>query len=115
MKNLLKFLMVTFLVISMVGCTKEPVTPEQPDNPSNPTVNPTKEGTIGKLEEAIRTALGDNYLIDTEIEKDSLFLCGLNEIDIEKVNDLYAANNSIASVNPDTLVIVDCRKDMVVR
>lgn len=63
------------------------------------------KATTDEIEKKIADAVGkDNYLCDTEIDKDTMTnYYGLN---MAKVESFTAKQNSISSVNPDTVVIL---------
>ena len=61
--------------------------------------------TPAEIEQKIADAIGkDNYLCDTEIEKDWLQIS--YQLDLSKVESYVAKQNSISSVNLDTVIIL---------
>lgn len=61
--------------------------------------------TASDIEKQIADAIGaDNYLCDTEIDEDTLQ--NFYGLDITQIEDYAAKQNSINSVNPDTVVIL---------
>ena len=61
--------------------------------------------TPAEIEQKIADAIGkDNYLCDTEIEKD--WLQNSYQLDLSKVESYVAKQNSISSVNLDTVIIL---------
>ena len=67
--------------------------------------NTTVTATPAEIEQKIADAIGkDNYLCDIEIEKD--WLENSFQLDLSKVESYVAKQNSIASVNPDTVIVL---------
>ncbi len=67
--------------------------------------NGNTNATPAEIEQKIADAIGkDNYLCDTEIDKD--WLQNSFQLDLSKVESYVAKQNSIASVNPDTVIIL---------
>lgn len=63
-----------------------------------------------EIEQSIADAVGaDNYLCDTEIDKD--WLQNHFGLDTDKIEAYVAKQNSISSVNPDTVIILKVRDD----
>ncbi len=61
--------------------------------------------TVSDIEKQIADAIGaDNYLCDTEIDEDTLQ--NFYGLDITQIEDYAAKQNSINSVNPDTVIIL---------
>ncbi len=61
--------------------------------------------TASDIEKQIADAIGaDNYLCDTEIDEDTLQ--NFYGLDITQIEDYAAKQNSISSVNPDTVIIL---------
>lgn len=61
--------------------------------------------SAAEINEAIKNAWGeDGYGANTEIERD--WLINSFGIDLDKVDDYYAAQNAISSINPDTVIIL---------
>ena len=67
--------------------------------------NTTVTATTAEIEQKIADAVGkDNYLCDIEIEKD--WLENSFQLDMSKVDSYVAKQNSIGSVNPDTVIVL---------
>ena len=67
--------------------------------------NTNTTATPAEIEQKIADAVGkDNYLCDTEIEKD--WLQNSYQLDMSKVESYVAKQNAISSVNEDTLIIL---------
>ena len=61
--------------------------------------------TPAEIEQKIAEAVGkDNYLCDTDIEKD--WLQNVYRLDLSQVDEYVAKQNSIGSVNPDTVIVL---------
>jgi len=69
----------------------------------------TGENVAKKLADEIIKAVGENNGFDVDISAEELYLAGLSDIDLTQVNEIVVKQNAISSVNPDTLVIVDCK------
>jgi len=69
----------------------------------------TGENVAKKLADEIIKALGENNGFDVDVSDDELYLAGLSGIDMTKVNEIVVKQNAISSVNPDTLIVVDCK------
>lgn len=64
-----------------------------------------KNVSVKDIEQKIASAVGkDNYLCDTEIEKD--WLQNSMGLDLSKVDSYVAKQNSISSVNLDTVIVL---------
>lgn len=63
------------------------------------------KATTDEIEKKIADAVGkDNYLCDTEVDKDTM--ANFYGLDMAKIESFTAKQNSISSVNPDTVVIL---------
>ena len=61
--------------------------------------------TPAEIEQKIAEAIGkDNYLCDTDIDKD--WLQNSYQLDFSKIDSYVAKQNSISSVNPDTVIVL---------
>ncbi len=93
MKKFLLLFMSAAIILSLAACGKGA------DNGGTTTATPAE------IEQKIADAIGkDNYLCDTEIDKD--WLQSTFQLDMSKVESYVAKQNSIGSVNPDTVVIL---------
>ena len=62
-----------------------------------------------EIEQKIADAIGkDNYLCDTEIEKD--WLQNSFQLDLSKIDSYVAKQNTISSVNPDTVIVLKTKE-----
>ena len=62
-----------------------------------------------EIEQKIADAVGkDNYLCDTEIEKD--WLQNSFQLDLSKIDSYVAKQNTISSVNPDTVIVLKTKE-----
>lgn len=127
MKKLAILLLTAAMTVSMAACGKsaqqnnpaETKQEETADNQKNNTsgVDNTNDDakdntnsdvqnlTASDIEKQIADAIGaDNYLCDTEIDEDTLQ--NFYGLDITQIEDYAAKQNSINSVNPDTVVIL---------
>ena len=67
--------------------------------------NTTTTAAPAEIEQKIADAIGkDNYLCDTDIDKD--WLQNSYQLDLSKIDSYVAKQNSIASVNPDTVIVL---------
>lgn len=67
--------------------------------------NTTITATPAEIEQKIADAIGkDNYLCDTDIDKD--WLQNSFGFDLSKIESYAAKQNSVSSVNPDTVIIL---------
>lgn len=67
--------------------------------------NGNTNATPAEIEQKIADAIGkDNYFCDTEIDKD--WLQNSFQLDLSKIDSYVAKQNSIASVNPDTVIVL---------
>lgn len=93
MKKFLLLFLSAAIILSLAACGKGA------DNGGTTTATPAE------IEQKIADAIGkDNYLCDTEIDKD--WLQSTFQLDMSKVESYVAKQNSIGSVNPDTVVIL---------
>ena len=98
MKKTLALILAAVLLLSFAACTKN-----SDNKPSNNKTDVTL--TPEEIEKKIADAVGkDNYLCDTDIEKD--WLQNSYQLDLSKVESYVAKQNSIGSVNPDTVIIL---------
>lgn len=90
------------MAFSIVACGKATDNKKTDDNGKG---NTTITATPAEIEQKIADALGkDNYLCDIEIDKD--WLRDGFQLDMSKVESYVAKQNSIGSVNPDTVIIL---------
>lgn len=77
------------------------------DTKANDTEKPKPSDiTPASVEKAIADAVGaDNYLCDVDIEKN--WLENYYGLDMSKVGDYIAKQNSISAVNPDTVIVLN--------
>lgn len=95
MKKLSIILLTLLVMLNLVACS----------NSKKDDDNDTISTTPQQIEEKIIEAIGkDNYLCDTEIDKD--WLKNYFGLDLSKVESYVAKQNSISSVNLDTVVIL---------
>lgn len=93
MKKLSIILLTLLVMLNLVACSNS--------KKDNDTISTTPQ----KIEEKIIEAIGkDNYLCDTEIDED--WLKNYFGLDLSKVESYVAKQNSISSVNLDTVVIL---------
>lgn len=98
MKKIIAFILAAVLLLSFAACTK---------NPNSKPSNNKKQITMtpAEIEKKIADVVGkDNYLCDTDIEKE--WLKTYFGFDMSQIEDFCAKQNSIASVNPDTVIIL---------
>lgn len=125
MKKLVLILLSLVMILSLVSCSqgkndpkhddsttvttkpddgkKDPADTTKPDTSADD--KPTVTATPEEIEQKIAEAIGkDNYLCDTEIDKDWLQIS--YSLDMSKVEAYVAKQNSIASVNLDTVIVL---------
>lgn len=103
MKRIILIFMSLIMIFSFAACNKGAGDKKAEDNNSGDisavTVTPTE------IEQKIAAAVGsENYLCDTEIDKD--WLQNSFGLDLSKVESYSAKQNSISSVNPDTVIVL---------
>ncbi len=65
----------------------------------------TTTATPSEIEQKIAEVIGqDNYLCNTDIDKD--WLQNSFQLDLSKIDSYVAKQNAIASVNPDTVIVL---------
>ncbi len=90
------------MVFSIAACSKAADNKKTDDDGKDSTA---VTATPAEIEKKIADAVGtDNYLCDTEIEKD--WLQNSFGLDLSKVDSYVAKQNSVSSVNPDTVIIL---------
>ena len=101
-KKIALILLSLVMAFSIVACGKAPDNKKTDNNGKG---NTTVTATPAEIEQKIADAIGkDNYLCDTEIEKD--LLQNSFGLDLSKVDSYVAKQNSVSSVNPDTVIIL---------
>lgn len=98
MKKVLALILAAVLVMSFAACTK--------NSDNKPSSNKTDVTlTPEEIEKKIADAVGkENYLCDTDIEKDMLE--NFYGFDMTQIEAFCAKQNSISSVNPDTVIVL---------
>ena len=97
MKKFVLIVLSLALVLSLAACGA--------NSNKNNNGNTNTTATPAEIEQKIADAVGkDNYLCDTDIDKD--WLQNSFQLDMSKVESYVAKQNSIGSVNPDTVVIL---------
>ena len=101
-KKIALILLSLVMALGIVACGKAADNKKTDDNGKG---NTTVTTTPAEIEQKIADAIGkDNYLCDTEIEKD--WLQNSFQLDLSKIDSYVAKQNSIASVNPDTVIVL---------
>lgn len=102
MKKFVLILLSLAMVFSMAACGQNGNDTKKNDSGnSKVTVTATPE----EIEKKIADAIGkDNYLCDTDIEKD--WLQNSYGLDLSKIESYVAKQNSISSVNVDTVIVL---------
>ena len=104
MKRIALIFLSLLMVFSLGSCGKGADNKKTGDNGRSSTVV-TVTATPAEIEEKIAQAIGaDNYLCDTDIDKD--WLQNSFQLDMSKVESYVAKQNAIASVNPDTVIVL---------
>lgn len=101
-KKITLILLSLVMAFSIVACGKATDNKKTDDNGKG---NTTVTATPAEIEQKIADAVGkDNYLCDIEIDKD--WLQDGFQLDMSKVERYVAKQNSIGSVNPDTVIVL---------
>lgn len=101
-KKIALILLSLVMVFSIVACGKATDNKKTDDNGNGNTII---AATPAEIEQKIADAVGkDNYLCDTDIDKD--WLQNSFQLDMSKVDSYVAKQNSISSVNPDTVIVL---------
>lgn len=96
MKKLVLILLSLVMVFSMAACGQN-----GNDNKGKADITATPD----EIEQKIAEAIGkDNYLCDTDIDKD--WLQNSYQLDMSKIESYVAKQNSISSVNVDTVIVL---------
>ena len=104
MKRIALIFLSLLMVFSLGSWGKGADNKKTDDNGRSSTVV-TVTATPAEIEEKIAQAIGaDNYLCDTDIDKD--WLQNSFQLDMSKVESYVAKQNAIASVNPDTVIVL---------
>lgn len=103
MKRIILIFMSIIMIFSFAACNKGAGDKKAEDNNSGDISAVTV--TPAEIEQKIAAAVGsENYLCDTEIDKD--WLQNGFGLDLSKVESYSAKQNSISSVNPDTVIVL---------
>lgn len=95
MKKFVLILLSLAMVLSMAACGKG----------GNDAKKTNVTATPAEIEQKIADAIGkDNYLCDTDIEKD--WLQNSYGLDLSKIESYVAKQNSVSSVNEDVVIIL---------
>ena len=101
-KKIALILLSLVMAFSIVACGKAKDNKKKDDNGKG---NTTVTATPAEIEQKIADAVGkDNYLCNIEIDKD--LLQNSFQLDMSKVESYVAKQNSIGSVNPDTVIVL---------
>lgn len=125
MKKYLAIAFAALMVMSLAGCSNS--TNSSSDSSSaGSTVNsdsasdksddssdsdPNAENDVSPVdvEAAIAKALGDGYLSTVDAPEDELFSTVVSSIDFSQVGDYVIKQARASSVNPDTVVVLNCK------
>lgn len=108
-KKIALILLSLVMAFSIVACGKATDNKKTDDNGKG---NTTVTATPAEIEQKIADAIGkDSYLCDTDIDKD--WLQNSFGLDLSKVDSYVAKQNSIASVNPDTVIVLKTKDGYV--
>ena len=101
-KKIALILLSLVMALGIVACGKATDNKKTDDNGKG---NTTVTATPAEIEQKIADAIGkDNYLCDTEIEKD--WLQNSFGLDLSKIDSYVAKQNSVSSVNLDTVIVL---------
>ena len=106
MKRIMLILLSLMMIFGLAACggtngNKDNKTDDnsKKDTPVDVTATPAE------IEQKLADAIGkDNYLCDTDIDED--WLKNSYQLDLSKIESYVAKQNSISSVNPDTVIIL---------
>lgn len=107
MKRIMLIFMSLIMIFSFAACNKGAGDKKAEDNNSGNNSGDISAVTVtpAEIEQKIAAAVGsENYLCDTEIDKD--WLQNSFGLDLSKVESYSAKQNSISSVNPDTVIVL---------
>ena len=108
-KKIALILLSLVMAFSIVACGKATDNKKTDDTGKG---NTTVTATPAEIEQKIADAIGkDSYLCDTDIDKD--WLQNSFGLDLSKVDSYVAKQNSIASVNPDTVIVLKTKDGYV--
>lgn len=98
MKRIALIFLSLVMLLSLAACSTN-------GGQNNDNGNTNTTATPAEIEQKIADAIGkDNYLCDIDIDKD--WLQNSFQLDMSKVESYVAKQNSIGSVNPDTVIIL---------
>ena len=98
MKRFISIFLSLIMVMSLAACGTN-------GNKSDDKGNADVEATPEEIEQKIAEAIGeDNYICDTDVDKD--WLQNSYQLDLSKVESYVAKQNSVSSVNLDTVIIL---------
>ena len=101
-KKIALILLSLVMALGIVACGKATDNKKTDDNGKG---NTTITATPAEIEQKIADAIGkDNYLCDTDAQKD--YLENTLGLDLSKIESYVAKQNSVSSVNPDTVIIL---------
>lgn len=112
MKKIFAFILATLMLISFAACSNQSGgnNDKKPDS-NNSTITPGDKTSSVKpadIEKAIKEAIGkDGYLCDTDISAEDL--ANRYDLDMTKVETFVAKENSVSSVNLDTVIILQVK------
>ena len=100
MKKIVLIFLSIVMVFSLVACGSNSNKNNDGDKGST-----TTTATPAEIEQKIAAAIGKgNYLCDTDAQKD--YLENTLGLDLSKIESYVAKQNSVSSVNPDTVIIL---------
>ena len=113
MKKFIALFLAALMLLSFAACSANQNNNGKNNESTN--TNESKKDTPAKtdktpaeIETAIAKALGDGYLATVDIPEDEIALSALGYLDLTKVRTYVAKQAVVSSVDPDTVVIVEC-------
>ena len=129
MKKYLAIALTALMVMSLAGCSNgtngstdsasdssstsstvnSDTTSDKQDDSSDSNSDVEKSVSPADVEAAIAKALGDGYLSSVDAPEDELFSTVVSMIDFSQVDDYVIKQARVSSVNPDTVVVLNCK------
>lgn len=125
MKKYLAIAFAALMVMSLAGCSNSTNSSsdsssagstvnsdsasDKSDDSSDSDSNAENDVSPADVEAAIAKALGDGYLSTVDAPEDELFSTVVSSIDFSQVGDYVIKQARVSSVNPDTVVVLNCK------
>lgn len=125
MKKYLAIALTALMVMSLAGCSSSTNSSsdsssagstvnsdsasDKSDDSSDSDSNAENDVSPADVEAAIAKALSDGYLSTVDAPEDELFSTVVSSIDFSQVGDYVIKQARVSSVNPDTVVVLNCK------